>query len=591
MPEVAADPVTHYAEAVVSGEIVAGRLVRLACERHLRDLERQEETGMRWVHEAAEHFFEFASYLILPTGEPFLLQPFQKFIYGCLFGWKGPDGYRRFRNAYIETGKGSGKTPGAALVGLYGLVADGEKAAEVYAAATTFDQANITFRDARVMAENSPALSRHLHIVERNISHGNSFFRPVSAEHKSLDGKRPHIGLVDELHEHPTPMVVDKIRAGTKNRKQALIFRITNAGHDRTTVCWAEREYSVKVLEGIQDDDAWFAYVCTLDPCEKCRDEGNTQPRDECPDCDQWTDEAVWEKANPGLDTILPRKYLREQVREARGMPSKENIVKRLNFCLWTQSATCAIPMHLWDAGVRKVDLASFKGRECFGGLDIGATSDFTAFVLLFPHDDAEEIEVKPAEGAPEDAPPLRFVRRSYTLVPFFWLPETPRRRDERTALQIEAWRRQKFLKTTPGNVVDYDMVLDDIVKLSKDFDIKKIAFDRGFQGSQMGTNLIKHFGWEQVQDVIQGILSMSTPFREFQELLLLGRLFNDGNPLMRWMASNTTAETRGGLVKPSKDTSPEKIDGITAATMALIPAMTAKLDDDNWYTPGCLTD
>jgi phage terminase large subunit-like protein len=369
---------------------------------------------------------------------------------------------------------------------------------------------------------------------------------------------------IDEFHEHPTSIVADKMRAGTKGRRQALIFTITNSGYDRTSACWTHHDYSAKLLRGLAGNDAWFCYICQLDPCEKCEGEGHDTPVDNCPDCDDWRDEKTWLKANPGLDTILPSKYLREQVAEARGMPSKEGIVRRLNFCQWTQIATHAIPMDKWDACKTEIDLEELAGKECYGGLDIGATSDFTAFPLLFPRDDA----VISAETGEQ------LWRRSYTLLPFFWLPQNPRRRDERTTALIDQWRRLGLVKTTPGEVVDYDVVVADIVELSQRYRILEIGFDRGFQGAQIGTNLMAHFGASVLFTVPQGIISMNAPFREFLELIVTGRIRHDGNAVMRWHCANTASEQRGGLIKPSKDLSAEKIDGVTGAVMALARAM-----------------
>lgn len=575
-PRVPKCPVAAYAHRVVHGDIVAGRLVRLACERHLRDLKDGPNRGLSFDHAASHRALEFFSYLRLPAdgeldGIPFQLAPFQVFIVGSLFGWKSPDGYRRFRTAYIEQGKGNGKTPLAAGIGLYGLTADGEVAAEIYSAATTSFQAGILFRDARRMAESSPALRNRLKIDTYNMAfeRTDSFMRAVSSEHNQLSGPRPHMALIDEVHEHPTPLVVDKLRAGTKNRRQALILEITNSGHDRTTICWQHHDYSVQVLEGIVENDAWFAYVCQLDPCEKCRAEGQMQPMDDCEDCDNWEDEAVWPKVNPGLDTILPRKYIREQVTEAKGMPAKQGIVKRLNFCLWTEGMTRAIPMDAWDACKKPITAASLAKRECFGGLDIGATSDFTAFTLLFPHDDEEWVEIS-EEVADVTVEKRKLLRRSYSMLCWFWLPEHPVTRSEKMQLTIEGWRRQGFVKTTPGAVVDYDDVVADIVKLSELFSFRQIAIDRGFQGAAIATNLISRFGEETVVAFPQGILSMAPPFRELLELLKLRRFHHDGHPVMRWMAANAVAKTRGGLTSPCKESSPEKIDGVTAATMAL---------------------
>lgn len=588
-------PVASYARDVVEGRIVAGRLVRLACERHLRDLVEGPKRGLRWDQPDAEFAIEFFSLLRLPQdgeldGKPFDLEPFQQFIVGNLFGWKGPDGYRRFRTAYVEIGKGGGKSPTAAGIGLFGLVADDEAAAEVYSAATSQKQATILFRDAVRMVESSPALRQRLQVYAGNIAfeEKGSFFRPVSSEKRGLDGPRPHMGLVDEVHEHRDATVIDKIRAGTKGRRQALIFEITNSGYDRTSVCWQHHEFSAKILEGVIENDSWFAYVCGLDPCDHHRKEGQLQPVEGCKKCDDWRDESTWLKANPGLDTILPSKYLREQVAEAVEMPHKQNIVKRLNFCIWTDSVTHAIPMDRWDACHRDSDLSALANRDAYCGLDIGATSDFTAFVLVFPHDDGEPILV-PMDPKDLEGPTTTFMRRSFTVQPHFWLPESPVKRDSRMQAQIDVWRKQGFIRTTPGNSVDYDQVLMDILEILRPYRLGGIGIDRGFQGGQMGTNLMKHFG-EKVVEYPQGVISMNAPFREIIELLKNGKLHHDGNPVMRWMASNTASEEKGGLIKPSKDKSTEKIDGITALTMGIGLAIKAPAPEVSIYeTPGNL--
>lgn len=563
--------VEAYARAVGVGEIVAGRLVRLACARHLRDLENGGERGLRFDETDASRAIRLIEAMNLPEGDArFQLLPWQAFIVGSLFGWKGADGARRFRTAYIESGKGSGKSPLVSAIGLLGLLFDGEAAAEIYSAAVTREQASIMFRDAKNIVDATPALRSRLEVGQANIAHhaSASFFRPVSSEHRGLDGKRPHMGLIDEIHEHPTAMVVNKMRAGTKRRRQALIVEITNSGHDKTTICWQHHEYSEKVLTSVLDDDAWFAYVCGLDVCEKCVAEGHPQPVDGCPECDDWRDEKVWLKANPSLPVIPGLKYLREQVREAVGMPANENIVKRLNFCCWTEQADRVIPMNQWDACRKAVDHEWLKGRPCFVGLDIGATSDFTAAVAVFPHDDPEQVTLTPNPETPDDR--VTITRRSFTALARFWLPEIPVKRDTRMQETIRLWKRQGLVTETPGNTVDYDQVMADLVQWVQPWSMVEIAFDRGFQGTQMGTNLMKVYGEQKVIQFPQGILSMSPPFRELLELIKQRRFHHDGNPALRWMAANVAAEERGGLVKPSKERSLEKIDGITALVMAM---------------------
>lgn len=236
------DPVTGYARAVLDGSEIAGPLVRAACERHLRDLEHGPKRGLRFDLDAALWVIEyFETVLCLSSGahegRPFLLEPCQKFIIGSLFGWKGEDGYRRFRVAYIEMGKGNGKSPLGAGVGNFMLTADGESRAEVYAAAVDKDQAKVIFREAIAMVDHSPALYERLRRSggrgrEYNLAclETGSFFRPISSDTvgRGKSGPKVHCALLDEIHEHPTNAMVEFLRAGTKGRRQALIFMITS---------------------------------------------------------------------------------------------------------------------------------------------------------------------------------------------------------------------------------------------------------------------------------------------------------------------------------------------------------------------------
>jgi len=551
-------PVTQYARSVTAGITHAGRLVRLACKRHLRDLDDGKNRGVHFDEKAATRAIEFFSFLRLAEGEhagkPFHLEPFEQFIVGSLFGWKGADGYRRFRTGYVEIGKGNGKSPVAAGIGLFGLFVDEEIGAEIYSAAVTRDQAKIVFSDAEKMVEASPSLLRRIEKTVNNLAvlRTNSFFRPVSSEARGLDGKRVHIALIDEIHEHPSSHVVDKMRAGTKGRRQALIFEITNSGYDRNSVCWQHHDYSAKVLDGIIDDDSWFAYICQLDPCEDCQRQGKTQPQDSCPNCDQWTDETVWIKANPCLDVSITRKYLREQVREAMGMPAKQNIVKRLNFCMWTEQSVRWIDIGAWDECGQPVDRSELRGRPCYGGLDLSSTKDISAFVLVFP---------------PQmDGEPWKVLCR-------FWVPaENVRQRAERDRVPYPAWIEQGFIDATPGNVVDYDWIRERIREDANVFDIREIAFDR-WNATHLSTQLqddgliMVPFG--------QGFPFMAAPTKELERLIVGRELAHDGNPVLRWMVSNVAVkQDPAGNLKPDKAKSTERIDGVVGMVMGIGRAM-----------------
>ncbi len=565
------DPTTEYARAVVKGKIVAGRLVRLACARHLRDMKDGPARGLRWDKAAAARVLAFFACLRLPdrndlmTGMPlpFNVQPAQAFILGCLFGWKKASGYRRFQTAYIEKGKGNGKTPLVGGIGLYGLMGDSEEAPEIYCAATKEKQAEICFTDAKRIAERTPALAKRLAggIGKKNIADlaSGGFLRPVSSDHRGASGPRPHMNLFDEIHEMAGSDLIAKMRAGVKSRNQPLNVEITNSGFDRQTVCWEHHEYSERVLraENPDDpgfDDSWFAYVCSLDPCQKHLEEGKGQPVDGCPDCDDWRDEAVWPKANPCLGAIIKPEYLHEQVKAAQGRPSEEGKVKRLNFCLWTEGETSWLPAELWARGARVFDAAALAGRQCCGGLDAASKLDVAAFVMCFP-------------DFPEPG--------QYALLPRFWIPRaTAETRQEADNVPWLVWERLGLVTLTPGDVIHPDAIEDAIKADHAAYNLRSIRYDP-WNATQMALHLQEH-GIEMVE-FGQTLKNFNEPSKEWEGLLKEGRLIHGGQQVLNWMAGNVVVLTdNSGNIRPLKPAhgSPRKVDGIVAGVMALAGAM-----------------
>jgi len=576
------DPVTAYARDVVRGKVLAGWRVRRACERHLRDLDAGAARGLRFDAEMAERAISFFPRVLrLAEGEfagkPFVLQPWQAFIIGSLFGWLRADGTRRFREAYVEAGKGSGKTPLVAGTGLYGLTADGEPGAEIYSAATKLEQAKILFGDAEKMVRASPALAARMTITANNIAYlaAGSFFRAISSEKRGLDGPRVHMGLIDEIHEHPDDVVVEKIKKGRKGRRQPLIFMITNSGYDRHTVCWHYHEYGEKVLTGIIENDEFFAYICGLDPCEACWNGGATQPKDGCQDCDDWRDESVWLKANPNLGVSLPWDYLRQEVLQAQELPHKRNITLRLNFCIWTEQASLWLPLDKWDAGAAEgiwddagaMYVERLQGRSCYGGLDLSSKIDLTAFVLRFAPDEEGKVDV----------------------LEWFWCPEeTIAQRAQRDQAPYDQWVRDGWLYATPGPVVDYDAVRSFVEAVSAYYQVEEIGFDP-WNATQIATQLIERGA--RMIEVRQGYYSLSEASKAWEALIVSGRERHRNHPVMRWMISNLSREEDpAGNIKPSKARSRDRIDGpvarIIAETRAMV-ATAAKPRGISVYIPG----
>lgn len=577
------DPVTRYAQRVCAGDVVASRLVHLACERHLRDLDRRDATGLEWRPESAQRVIDFfAEVLCLPDesedgavtgGKPFILSEFQQFIAGSLFGWYTAAGYRRFRVAYIETAKGSGKTPFGAGLLIYLTVADGERGGQCFCAAVTKDQAKLAFTDAENMVRVSPELADVFDQKVNNLAilETGCFIRPISAEKRGLDGKRVHGCLIDELHEHPSNIVTVKMRAGTKNRQNALILEITNSGFDRETVCWEHHDMSRQVLEGTIENDAWFAFVCHLDACAKCQAAGKYQPSDDCPDCDDWKTEGPhWLKANPNLGVSLSWQYLREQVREAIDLPSQRNLVRRLNFCQWTQQATAWIPTEQWKGCKGTITSASLVGRECFVGIDLSDKIDLSAVVLAFPRPVNERAGVDVIDCA-------------YDVLSIFWMPRaTLNKRAQEDKIPYPEWVAQGWVRDTPGTIIDHDAIADAVIsEFGKKYKIRGIGIDQAGAAGVV-SKLQRQFGGDLVEEIPQGFRRLSEPSKLAEALIVSGNIAHDGNPCMAMCVGNTGIEENAWReIRPVKINQRKRIDGM----VALIDALAKKISTPNAMT------
>lgn len=569
--------VRAFAVDVLERRIVAGPDVRNACRRHLRDLESGALRGLVWRQDMADRaigFFE--DVLCLNGGDyeglPFRLGPWQAFVVGSLFGWYGIDGYRRFRTAYIETGKGSGKSPLVAGIGLYGLVADGEQRAEIYAAATKRDQAQILFRDAVSMVDMSRSLSSRLEQSGRNEKVWNlyyastaSFFRPISSD-EGQSGPRPHMGILDEVHEHKTPSAVNMMRAGTKSRRNALILMITNSGSDKNSVCGQYHELAKRVCAGQEDNDTLFGFVCSLD-------EGD----------DPFKDEACWPKVNPSLDFVVEgqtdgipgRKYLREQVQEARGLPAKESVVRRLNFCEWTQADSPWISWDVWSQAEERVPMRVLRNRPAVAGLDLSSTTDLTSFVIKF----------YPVAWDPH-----------WRILPYFWIPDFQlEERERRDRVPYSAWIRDRYLETTPGRAISKLHVLRRLQTICDYFQILKIGYDR-WRIEDLLQLMAEHgITLPELVPFGQGFKDMGPAVDEFERRLLglapprddgdgsgdelelvalepveVETLRHDGNPVLTWNAGNAVVVSDpAGNRKVDKAKAIGRIDGVVAAVIA----------------------
>ena len=467
--------------------------------------------------------------------QPFWLFPWQERIIRDIFGIVDENGHRQFRTAYIEIGKKNGKSELAAAVALYLLYGDNEPSAEVYGAAADRQQASIVFDVAKRMVEKSPALMKRSKITaasKRIVNYSNAgFYQVLSAEVGTKHGLNVSGLVLDEVHAQPNRNLYDVLTKGSgDSREQPLYFLITTAGTDKESICYELHQKALDILDGRRIDHTFYPVVYGLK------------------DDEDWTDEANWYKANPSLGQTITIERVREMFQEAKENPAEENVFKQLRLNMWVSSLTRFIPEQIYDLGNVPIDRAALEGRDCYAGLDLSSTGDITALVLMFPPRSEEE---------------------KYVMLPFFWIPEdTIPLRVRRASVPYDVWCKQGYLMATEGNVIHYGFIEKFIEDLGTHYHILEIAFDR-WGATQMSQDL-EGMGFTVVP-FGQGYASMSPPTKEFYKLLMEGRIIHGGNPVMKWMSGNVVVDTDpAGNIKCTKAKSPEKIDGIVAAIMAL---------------------
>ena len=529
-----------YISEVLSGEATVCKYIALAVERHVTDLRRKDSPYL-FSERHANSAIGFVRLLRHTKGKyggvNFQLQDSQAFLLAMVFGWrKKSDGARRFTKVYAEMARKNGKSEVAAAIQLYCTIMENEVGSEAVSAATTREQARIVFRASKEMAkrlktDDPKFLSKNIQVLADSVIYTplSASIKAVSAEAKTLDGLNPHCGIVDEYHAHPTAAVLNVIKTGMGSRPQPLLFIITTAGFDKESPCYTqERRVAIDVLEGRTEQDNLFALIYTLD-------EG-----------DDWQDEANWVKANPNIGVTPLWENMRDAAREAAnygGSYLTEFLTKNLN--VWVDAPRTWIEADVWNACGGSVDLEALRGRLCFGGLDLAAVHDTTAFALFFPALEKEERHV---------------------VVVFHFLPESALKKDTRR--NFAQWARDGWVEIAGENSTDYNAVQGRVLDCADKFALQSVYVDR-WNSSQLISELQNNEALNVFQ-FGQGMASMSAPTKEWEKMIRDRAVNHGDNPVLRWMNGNVSIQRKSDDIKPDKDKSGDKIDGIVASIMAV---------------------
>ncbi|WP_188262626.1 terminase large subunit [Azospirillum tabaci] len=546
----------RYIDGVLSGAIPACKWVKLACQRHRDDLKADNSADWpyRFDPAKAEKVCKFIELLphtkgkwrkrdpLNPTAHLLRLEPWQCFIVCMVFGWvRKSDGFRRFRQVYVEVPRKNGKSALVAAIGIYMLCADGEEGAEVYAGATTEKQAWEVFGPAREMLINRPDVKDRagISVNARNISiiAKAAKFEPVIG--KPGDGASPSCSITDEYHEHATSEQFDTMVTGMGAREQPLALVITTAGDNIAGPCYDMRGVVLNVLQKVARDEELFGIVFTIDKG------------------DDWADPAVIRKANPNCGVSISEEFLLARQREAINNPRNRGrfLTKHLN--MWVNARSAYFDMVAWG---RRADpslrLEDFEGCRIVIGLDLASKVDIAALEILIPPED---------EGG------------FYYTFGKHYLPEETVLAAENEHYQ--AWHADGWLEVTDGNITDFGCIEEDILDLCDRFQVEAVAYD-----PHQATMLVTRLQQKNVPVIEYRplVLNFSEPMKELDALIRAGRLLHPGDPGMEWMMSNVVARPdKKDNVYPTKEKDEKKIDGPVALISALGVSMVGKADKE----------
>lgn len=487
------------------------------------------------------------------AGKPFLLGEWQKAFIGCLFGWRRPDGSRRFREVLLYVPRKNGKTPLVAAILIYCFMCEEEAGSQIYCGASDKETAGHVYRHASGFVDNCIELKRRLRpykstkrITKRDDAA--AFIAVLTKGGKTKHGGNTHVAAVDELHVTERELVeVLQTSMASAVRKNPLMLYMTTADFKRVSICNEKYDYAKKVCSGAIEDEAFLPVIFEAGPK------------------DDWRSEATWEKANPNLDVSVSREYLRRECGKAMVTPSYEGVFRRLHLNQQTEQESIYIPLTTWDlidTGVdpaewRKRKLEEHAGDSCVGGLDLGSVADLTGMVLLF--DDNEG---------------------GIDALPFFWVPgDTADERQMQDEAPYATWIEQGFIFGTEGERTDYDQVREDINELANRFGITELGVDRLFQGEQL-MHQLEEDGLN-VFAFSMSPMNLVAPSKKFIEVVSAGRFHHGNNPVMRWMLSNTGAREWMEYIIPVKARKGVRIDGVICSLMGISRWMGGDLDDD----------
>ncbi len=538
--------IREYYRQISAGEIIVSDKVRRVYKELVRALD--DDSG-EWTFDEtkAEHPIAFIEKYCKHSkgklgGKPFLLERWQKALVSAVFGFVHKiDGTRRFRELILMVARKNGKSALGSAIALYMLLADGENGPEIVSAATKREQAKIIWLESKRMVKKSPVLSRRCRCLvgEIDCDANDGIFKPLSSESGTLDGLNVHCSLIDELHAIEDCNLYDVIVDGMSAREQPLSIIVTTAGTVRESIFDQKYEEAELIIKGYGDpdgykDDRILPIIYELDARS------------------EWTNEKCWMKANPGLGTIKELRTLADKVAKAKKNPRlvKNLVTKDFNIRETTSEAWLTFEQLNNPA---TFDIAALKPGYAIGGADLSSTTDLTCATLMFMVRDDPQIYV----------------------LQMYWIPEDVlERRESDERVPYTLWKEQGWLRTCPGNQIDYKYVVEWFVEMQNEHGIYLSFFGYdAWSAVYFIQEMITNFGDYGVEKVIQGKYTLSAPMKSLGADLEAKIVNYNNNPILKWCLSNTSIDVdRNNNIQPSKGKNQtRRIDGAASLLDAYV--------------------
>lgn len=569
-----------YVEDVLTGKVLAGEKIKLACQRFKRDLERSKNDNFPYYYDEkqAKKACTFIELLPKTDGSKLKLLPFQVWILSELYGWREKEtGYRRYDRAFISMARKNGKTYLASGMAALGLLMERAPAQnrQVLFVSNALKQAKLGYNmlssEMRQVRKQSKAMRRRIKVQKQAITDldTGSSVQALSSDTSTLDGYAGTTVILDEWHESKDRKTYNVLKSGQAQEPNSLLAVISTSGLNLNVPMKDEYDMLTDVLNDKTRADKYFVAIWELDNKEEVYKQDN------------------WIKANPLFSEPEVKKRMTNKMQSDLNLAIKQNntipfLVKNMN--MWLQASEDSyISADDWNAGkvaINQIDSENskvhgmnlensvvvqndhekqvlskdlFYNKDVYIGVDLSKSNDLTAVSWIIPTGNGQ------------------FYCDSHSWIGTKYGLDSKIKRD---GIDYRLMERagECTITSLESGIIDYDSVYDYIQELIGKYNltVKAIAYD-----PYNFDNLLTKFEKDNYPlfEVRQGTRTLNVPTREFREKLYAGQIKHNGNKILSYAVNNAILKVDNNGWQIDKAKNSNRIDPIAALMNAYVAA------------------